>query len=476
MRLGRFVLVFVFLLASAFIPDTNARQTSSSIQAGYIRLVPDTGTTSPAGVAIFGLRTGEDLVTETSVPSTPPILSGRIFVDIGGTVNTGIAMANSTDNDAIISYYFTDIDGKDLGAGTFTLLANHQISSFLTEQPFDLTASSLTGTFTFSSSHPIAAVGMRNIVNVRGESLMTTVPVSDLDAGFGGDVVLVPNFPGGAGWTTEIVLVNPGDSVLRGAAVFFADGTEGEVVRPLVVNVDGIDSPIFTYTVQPRSAFRISPTPVSGGDHIGAVRIIPYLWTPTPSSLAISSYGPGGKTVSVAGAAALPAALESRMYIESSGDFGQTGSIQTGIKIWNPSASPVTIEMKAMKLDGTWSGLSTSLTLPPLSPTSRMAKELFPQIPSSFQGVLIVKTPSPIVVTGLRGRYNSRGDLLITQIPVYDDASAPMNQTIFPHFISGPGYSTQVILLSTGAGHSGSLLLMSQEGEDLPSSSLQQGP
>jgi hypothetical protein len=60
-------------------------------------------------------------------------------------------------------------------------------------------------------------------------------------------------------------------------------------------------------------------------------------------------------------------------------------------------------------------------------------------------------------------------------MPVYDDASAPLDETIFPHFISGPGYSTQVILLSTGVGHTGSLFLISQEGEVLPSSSLLPG-
>src|SRR5262245_24143717 len=137
MRKNYFValgLSFVFL---AGIPLANARQTSNSIETGYVHVLPDAGHTAPAGIALFGLRNEGVLITEAGVPSTAPAQSGRIFVDIGGIVNTGIVLANPNDQEAVIAFYFTDASGTDFGAGSLTLEAHCQIAAFLTEEPFN---------------------------------------------------------------------------------------------------------------------------------------------------------------------------------------------------------------------------------------------------------------------------------------------------------------------------------------------------
>src|SRR5262245_29118007 len=110
------LVVCLALVALLHNPITYALQTTSSIQTGYIRLVPDAGMSSPAGVAIFGQRSDGVLITEAGVPSTTASQSGRIFADIGGSVNTGIAMANPNDKDVTVSFYFTDGSGNDFGA------------------------------------------------------------------------------------------------------------------------------------------------------------------------------------------------------------------------------------------------------------------------------------------------------------------------------------------------------------------------
>jgi hypothetical protein len=73
-------------------------------------------------------------------------------------------------------------------------------------------------------------------------------------------------------------------------------------------------------------------------------------------------------------------------------------------------------------------------------------------------------------------RYNKRGDLLVTTTPPYDESTPSQTETEFPYFITGSGYSTQLILLSSGAAQKGSLWLFSQEGALLPRSILQQNP
>src|SRR4029079_4775582 len=61
---------------------------------GYGRLNALSGTSTPVGLALFGFRQGGNLISETAVPASAAVTSGRIFAEVGGPVNTGIAIAN----------------------------------------------------------------------------------------------------------------------------------------------------------------------------------------------------------------------------------------------------------------------------------------------------------------------------------------------------------------------------------------------
>ena len=188
------VLSICFFLVLFFVqtPETVARQ-SDAIQTGFLKIVPDSQSTSPSGLAILKTRAVGVLISETPVPSSTTIDSGRIFVDIGGASNTALALANPSNEEALISFYFTDPNGHDLGAGSYSLLPNHQIASFLADAPFGL-GTSLTGTFTFSASRPIAALAIRGIMNERREMLMTTLPIAALGNDARSKTLLFPHF------------------------------------------------------------------------------------------------------------------------------------------------------------------------------------------------------------------------------------------------------------------------------------------
>ena len=49
--------------------------------------------------------------------------SGRIYAEIGGPVNTGLAIANPNNEDARVSFYFTDTDGRTVDEGTVLIPA-----------------------------------------------------------------------------------------------------------------------------------------------------------------------------------------------------------------------------------------------------------------------------------------------------------------------------------------------------------------
>src|SRR5439155_7585285 len=121
------------------------------------------------------------LVSEAGVPDSVPVQSERIYAEVNGPVNTGLAIANPNSQDAVISFNFTDQTGANFGAGTTTVPANGQIAKFLDQSPFN-SGPSVSGTLTLNSNRPISVIALRGFTNERGEFLITTLPVSPLPA------------------------------------------------------------------------------------------------------------------------------------------------------------------------------------------------------------------------------------------------------------------------------------------------------
>src|SRR3989442_8301939 len=119
--------------------------------AGYSRIVPDSGMTTPTGVAIFGFRNNNVLVSETGVPATPLVSAGRIYAEVNGPLDTGIAIANPNDSPATINFTFTDTGGIVAGSSTTTIPAKQQIARFLDEPVFKaFVPATFQGTFSFT--------------------------------------------------------------------------------------------------------------------------------------------------------------------------------------------------------------------------------------------------------------------------------------------------------------------------------------
>jgi hypothetical protein len=70
----------------------------------------------------------------------------------------------------------------------------------------------------------------------------------------------------------------------------------------------------------------------------------------------------------------------------------------------------------------------------------------FSGISPTFKGVLGITSVRPVVVTGVRGHVNERGEFLIAATPPLDDSSPPETETFFPYFADGQGYSMQFIV------------------------------
>jgi CubicO group peptidase (beta-lactamase class C family) len=433
---------------------------------GYGTIKPDTGGT-PSGLAVFGLRQNNVLVTEAGVPASPAIRSGRIYAEVNGPVNTGLAIANPNNVSATISFFFTDPSG-DFGNGTMTIPANGQVATFLNQAPFN-GKSPFSGAFTFSSSVPVSVVALRGLTNERNEFLITTLPVADLNGSLSTNTLVFPHFADGGGWTTQIVLVNPSDSLMTGF-VQFLDPSGGNAT----VSVNGQVGSNFSYSIPARSSQKLQTGGIGSPATGGSVRVAPGTNNAAPSGMAIFSFKNAGVTVSEAGVPAVPQASAFRLYTEASGDFAHSaiGSIQTGIAVANMSSNAATVTLELFTLDGSSTGLTGTMPVPAAGQAAAFLNQIpgFDSMQTPFQGLLRVSSTTTISVVGLRGRYNERTDFLITTIPSLNEAApASTGPLYFPHLADGGGYTTRFILFNGQAGQSssGSLQLFTQSGTAL---------
>ncbi|MGI8785710.1 MAG: DUF11 domain-containing protein [Acidobacteriota bacterium] len=423
---------------------------SGAVLVGYGRIQPDAGSTTPAGLAIFGLRQNGILVTETGVPASALTLSGRIYAERSNSVNTGVAMANPNNQGALVNFFFTDINGNNFGAGSFTIPANGQRSAFLNEAPF-IGGTIINGTFTYSSSVPISAVAIRGLNNERAEFLITTLPVVPLGAVVG-ETVLIPHFADGGGWTTQIILVNPTDESISGTIQFLGQGTATSSAQPVVVSIGGQTNSTFSYTIPSRSSRSLPTLGQDTTTRAGSVRITPLANQKTPAGLSVFSFRQAGIVVTEGGVPTLRPTTVFRMYAESA----QVGAIQTGVAVANNAATPVAVNFELTTLAGGSTGLTGTETI---GGNGQMAKFLnqiqgFGSLAPLFQGILRISTASGagVAVVGLRGRTNERGDFLITTTSPADETAAASNAELdFPHFVDNGGYTTQFILFSSSA-------------------------
>src|SRR5262249_50314682 len=135
-----------------------------STSVGYARIQVTGGGPAPSGLAIFGFRQNNILVSEAAVPASPAFTTGRIYAEVSGSVKTGFAIGHPNPNSTNVNYNSTDLNGQDFGSGTLTIPASGQIANFLDQAPFHGSAP-ISGSFTFSASQPVAVVALRGLTN-----------------------------------------------------------------------------------------------------------------------------------------------------------------------------------------------------------------------------------------------------------------------------------------------------------------------
>jgi hypothetical protein len=185
-----------------------------------------------------------------------------------------------------------------------------------------------------------------------------------------------------------------------------------------------------------------------------------------PAGVAIFGYRHNGVLISETGVPGARPLTGGRIYAETS------ASVSSGVAIANPNSEPAVVSFTFTDATGT-DVAGGSVTVPPNGQIAGFLNERPFNGPSAFSGAFTFSSLKPVAVVALRGLVNERSDFLLTTLPVVEigAAAASAPALAFPHFASGSGWTTTIMLVNpTENPISGSLQFTNSAG--IPVSSL----
>ena len=182
---------------------------SPTASVGWVRVTPDGASAAPVGGEVFSFAPAGILLTESGMPSAEPTSHALIYVDRSNRHSVGLALASSVATSITVRAFKTD-GTTPVGTATINLPANGHISAF----DYALISSlgvGFTGVLDITGQSPFSAVTLRSLTNSRGEFLVATFPVADLQQPAPGPIVF-PQIADGTEYQTEFILLSGGTS------------------------------------------------------------------------------------------------------------------------------------------------------------------------------------------------------------------------------------------------------------------------
>ena len=444
----------VFLVATALILSVSLFS-QSQIQVGFTIMNADPGSVVPVGSALFTYTNPSGiLVSQAGVGGVEPFRSGRIFVDQAGTF-TGIALANPSSATASITLTLRDPSGRELLRSPLSL-PPHQHLAIYVAQLFPGLPEDFTGSLTFESRpesrrhHPprIPQRLQRTPLHhpPRPQPLLPTLLLP----------LVFPQIAAGDGYSTQLVLINTASSPVSGT-IRFTDS----LGQPLPLRLNNSTASQFPYQIDPNGTFKATlDNPASLA--VGYALVSPDPASPSPSGTAIFQFIRNNTIVTEAGVAATSPTTNARIFVDNINTY-------TGVALANSSDQPASVRFLLLDRFGNLISFA-SRTLPPRGHIAIFAHQLFPDLPSTFSGLIEIDSPTPVAPITLKLTINARLDQILTTLPVADLTNPPSaTSLVFPQIASGQGFSTRLILINSSKSTStpGRLLFLQSNGHPM---------
>jgi hypothetical protein len=415
-------------------PGTNFNQISGYALADL--------STAVSGLQLVEYRKDNVTHSQAGLLSSSPVRIGRVFVEVTNSIKTQLSIANPSGVDANIDLFFTDSTGASSSFVSVTVPAHGQFSGNVGDSAIPIPGTS--GTISFTASVPVSVTALRNFTNENTLSIISPVPVADVNV-VRTQPASIPHFVDGAGWSTDIVLVNTTENAVTGEVRFMSqDGGPLDVA----MNGGGAAS-VLGYTVPPRSFQRIQTAGTADEATIGSIQIVPFGGTVTPFAYAALNLKSSAATVMQNVVSGQVPASRVRFYAEAFGDFDArlARSTRTAVALANPTSAPLTVSITLTGLDGTALGTSSPVQIPANGQVAVYLNSLIPAATAPFRGIATVNVLSGAGVTaiGFRAMNNERGDFLAaTTGPLAEPTSG---RIVFPYITDGSGYSSQFFIV-----------------------------
>jgi len=450
---------------------TQVGYASGSLEAGSI----------PYGTAIFSLSQNDVVISEAAVPSSAPTTLARIFIDyrrgvtppgnpaVGPVdINTGLALVNTGVATANVILTLRNSAGAVIASGQGKLAAGAHTARFVHQLreiapdfslPTGFDKSVQFGSLDIAGDQPLSVVALRLTINQRNETLLTSAPSADLTRAPSRASVYFPQFVDGGGYVTTIALLNTSSTDESGRIILRDNSGAPMAIRP----VGGNPGSAFSYAIPPHGLFMFQSDGSSAGAVAGSAQILPDEGSLSPVGAGIFGFTQGGVEVTESGIPAGTPTTHARIFIDTSKGH------DTGVALATSGSNGTTITFRALHKDGKTrvSPTDATVALKPGEHLAAFVRQLVPNIPDGFEGVLDLSASEPFVALTLRSLINRRGDFLLTTFPIADFARVAPAIPVFPQIAAGGGYQTEFLLLSAGGETRMNLNFLSESGKPL---------
>jgi hypothetical protein len=193
-----------------------------------VKITPTTGS-APSAFSAFSYAPSGVIVSQTTVQAQPEAITLRTYVETTssatqpGTIQSGVAIANSSAASATVNFELSSLNGTALGlAASAAVPASGHVSMFLHEL-FPGLPLPFRGILRMTASGPVSVVSLRTRYNERNDFLITTTPVTNEASPASTTELFFPHIVDGAGYNTQFILFSGAAGQLTtGTLRFFA--------------------------------------------------------------------------------------------------------------------------------------------------------------------------------------------------------------------------------------------------------------
>ena len=138
----------------------------------------------------------------------PASTAFRLYAEASGSIQTGLAAANTSSIPATVTLELNRLDGSSTGlTGTINVGPNGQAAMFLNQiQGFGSLQLPFRGVLRVSSAASISILGLRGRYNERNDFLITTTQPINETLPASTSPLLFPHFADSGGYTTQFIL------------------------------------------------------------------------------------------------------------------------------------------------------------------------------------------------------------------------------------------------------------------------------